>query len=111
VPEFDKTGISCKSFNILFSAIRFSYQPEQQGVQSSVRHCWALIDYFVSAFNTHRRIMVTTSEDICVDESMSRWNGQGGHWTDIRLPHYVAVDRKPENGCEIVGSCAAEATA
>ena len=38
---------------------------------------------------------------ICVDESMSRWYGQGGHWINHGLPQYVAIDRKPENGCEI----------
>jgi hypothetical protein len=37
-PEFDKTGMYRNRFNILVSAIRFSFQPEQQGVQSSVRH-------------------------------------------------------------------------
>ncbi|KAI2511132.1 Transposase IS4 [Fragilaria crotonensis] len=38
---------------------------------------------------------------ICVDESMSRWYGQGGHWINHGLPQYAALDRKPENGCEI----------
>ena len=32
---------------------------------------------------------------------MSRWYGQGGHWINHGLPQYVAIDRKPENGCEI----------
>ena len=32
---------------------------------------------------------------------MSRWYGQGGHWINHGLPMYVAIDRKPENGCEI----------
>ena len=41
------------------------------------------------------------SELICVDESMSRWYGLGGEWLDIGLPTYRAIDRKPENGCEI----------
>ena len=40
-------------------------------------------------------------DEICVDESMSRWYGQGGHWINHGLPMYVAIDRKPENGCEI----------
>jgi hypothetical protein len=38
---------------------------------------------------------------ICVDESMRCWYGQGGHWINHGLPQYVAIDRKPENGCEI----------
>jgi hypothetical protein len=36
-----------------------------------------------------------------VDESIARWYVQGGHWINIGLPHYVAIDRKPENGCEV----------
>ena len=31
---------------------------------------------------------------ICVDESISRWYGQGGDWIDFGLPHYVAIVRK-----------------
>ena len=42
---------------------------------------------------------------ICVDESISRWYGHGGHWINIGLPMYIAIDRKPENGCEIQNSC------
>lgn len=29
----------------------------------------------------------------------------GGHWIEVGLPRYVAIDRKPENGCEIQDSC------
>jgi len=29
----------------------------------------------------------------------------GGHWINIGLPHYVSIDRKPENGCEIQDLC------
>jgi hypothetical protein len=29
------------------------------------------------------------------------WYGTGGHWINKGLPHYVAIDHKPENGCEI----------
>jgi hypothetical protein len=41
---------------------------------------------------------------ICVDESISRWYGLGGSWIEVGLPHYVAIDRKPENGCELQNS-------
>ena len=41
------------------------------------------------------------SDEICVNESMSQWYGQGGHWINHGLPIYVAIDRKPENGFEI----------
>ena len=40
-------------------------------------------------------------DEICVDESISRWYGQGSHWINHGLPMYVAIDRKPENDCEI----------
>jgi Transposase IS4 len=36
---------------------------------------------------------------------MSRWYGKGGDWINDGLPHYVAIDRKPENGCEIQTAC------
>ena len=32
---------------------------------------------------------------------MSRWYGLGGYWINVGIPQYVAIDRKPENGCEI----------
>jgi hypothetical protein len=50
--------------------------------------------------STEQAILVL-SDTICVDESMSRWYGQGGHWINHGLPQYIAIDRKPENGCKI----------
>ena len=38
-------------------------------------------------------------------KSISRWYGQGGDWINFGLPHYVAIDRKPENDCDIQDSC------
>jgi hypothetical protein len=35
---------------------------------------------------------------------MSKWYGAGGHWINEGLPMYVAIDRKPENGCETQNS-------
>ena len=32
---------------------------------------------------------------------MSRWYGIEGHWINVSLPQYMAIDRKPENGCDI----------
>jgi hypothetical protein len=93
--------MSRNRFNNLSTAIRFSSQPDQQGEHSSVRYRWSLVNVFAAAINHHRKSMAMPSEVICVDESISRWYGQGGHWIDIGLPHYVAIDRKPENGCEI----------
>jgi hypothetical protein len=93
--------MSRNRLNDLCAAIRLSHQPESQGDQSSDRYRWALVEDFVAASNNHRISIVTLAESICVVESISCWYGQGGHWIDVGLPHYVAIDRKPENGCEI----------
>ncbi len=55
-------------------------------------------------FNQHRVETFPPSDLICVDKSISRWYGQGGNWINHGLPMYVAIDRKPENGCEIQNS-------
>ena len=41
------------------------------------------------------------SDLICVDENMSKCYRTGGHYINIYLPNYIAVDRKPQSGCEI----------
>jgi hypothetical protein len=66
---------------------------------------WRLIDDFVKSFNDHRIKQFVASDLICVDESMSRWYGQGGSWINMGLPMYVAIDRKPDSGCEIQTAC------
>jgi Transposase IS4 len=68
---------------------------------SSERHRWQHVDDFVSSINAHREAHVQPSEILCADESISKWNGLGGHWIDIGVPNYIAIDRKPESGCEI----------
>lgn len=60
-----------------------------------------LVDDHVEKFNRCRANNFVPSHEICCDESMSRWYGMGGDWINRGLPHYVAIDRKPENGCEI----------
>ena len=69
------------------------------------QHWWKLVDDFVANFNNHRANYFNPSDTICVDESMSHWYGQGGHWINHGLPQYVAIVRKPENGCEIQQNC------
>jgi Transposase IS4 len=68
------------------------------------RYRWRLIDDFVRRFNEHRPQTLSPSDVVCVDESMSKWRGAGGHWISEGLPMYVVIDRKPENGCEIQNS-------
>ena len=64
------------------------------------------VDGFVKRFNDYRQDFYSPSEKNCVDESISRWYGEGGHWINIGLPMYVAIDRKPENDCEIQNAAA-----
>ena len=77
--------------------------PRPEGMTSE-QHRWRLIDDFVDHFNEHRAQFFSPSTYICSDESLSRWYGQGGDWINMGLPTYVAIDRKPDNGCEIQNS-------
>jgi hypothetical protein len=76
-------------------------QKKDLGGVTSEQHRWMLVDDFVLNFNSHHESQVVPSWVLCVDESISRWYGQGGDWINLGLPMYVAIDRKPENGCEI----------
>lgn len=93
-----------RRFDLLWSSLTFSGgAPDAQpapGLGSEQRR-WARVNDFVESINAHRSSRVTPADTICVDESISRWYGQGGHWISRGLPMYVAIDRKPENGCEI----------
>ena len=101
-PQFGLTGMSKHRFEDLFRSLRWSLQPDTpDDGTSSEQYRWKLVDDFVKNFNDHRANYFNPSDQICVDESMSRWYGQGGHWINHGLPQYVAIDRKPENGCEI----------
>ncbi len=109
-PQFGtKTGMSRRRFDLLWQHIRFGNQPKDiQDGMSHEAHRWLLVDNHVKRFNEHRAAVVTPSGIICVDESISRWYGLGGLWINIGLPMYVAIDRKPENGCEIQDSADGE---
>jgi Transposase IS4 len=98
---FGKTGMSRNRFDQTSAYIRFSDQPKTQGEVSSVRYRWMLVNEIVSAVNTHRRTMITSSELISVDKSIASCYGQGVHWIDMGLPHCAAINRKPENGCDV----------
>jgi Transposase IS4 len=104
-PNFGRLGMNRKRFDEIWKNIRFAYQPtEKHPDMSSERQRWLLVDGFVKNFNDHRKETFIPSDLICVDESISRWYGQGGDWINHGLPMYVAIDRKPENGCEIQNS-------
>ena len=63
------------------------------------------MDDFVETFNDYRCARYNPSDRICVDKSISKWYEVVGHWINIGLTNYVAMDRKPENGCEIKDAC------
>ena len=94
-----RTGMPRAKFDALWSSVAFSKQVVDGGDSEESR--WQLIEDFVSNTNLHRSARVTPSDLICVDESMSNWYRQGGHWILKGLPMYVAIDRKPEKGCEV----------
>jgi len=93
-------------FDVLWRYHRWSDQPVDRPVgMSSEEHRWSLVFGHRDRFNAWRASNFVPSDCICVDESISRWYGLGGHWINLGLPQYVAIDRKPENGCEIQDAC------
>ena len=101
-PSFGLTGMPRKRFNDLWMCIRFSDQPcNRPSEVTSEQYRWRLVDDFVKNFNKHGVQNFFPLDEICINKSMSWWYGQGGHWINHGLPMYVAIDRIPENGCEI----------
>ncbi len=89
--------ISRHRFETLQRCIRFGRTP----VTPVTFDRWGPVVDFVNAINDHRRKKVIPCETICVDESISLWYVIGGSWILKGLLNYVALDRKPENGCEL----------
>ena len=106
-PNLGKTtGMSRNRFDQLWRYIVWSDRPsERPDNMSHEEWRWALIQDFVDNFNKHREEYFSPSWLLCADESISRWYGLGGTWINIGLPMYVAMDRKPEHGCEIQNCC------
>jgi hypothetical protein len=101
-PNFGATGMKRHRFEDIMRDVRWSDQPEVRAEGGGFKqHQWLLVDDFVKRFNVHRAANVQPSKQICVDESMSRWYGNGGNWVNLGIPQYIAIDRKPENGGEI----------
>ena len=55
----------------------------------------------MKAINDHRDLYVYPSDHLCFDENISWYYGLGGYWIKVGIQHYVAYDRKPDNGCEL----------
>jgi Transposase IS4 len=108
-PNFgERTGMTRDRFHTLFRYMVWSTQPSirPEGMLSEA-YRWLLVEDFVKNFNDHRANLFSPGWQVCVDESISRWYGLGGHWINIGLPMYVAMDRKPEDGLEIQNACCA----
>lgn len=100
-PNFGK-AMARHRFEELHRYIVWSFQPPERDPGMSLEQWrWMRVSGWVERFNLHRKENYSPSSLICVDESISRWYGLGGNWINIGLPHYVAIDRKPEDGCEI----------
>ena len=96
-------------FKEIFICQRYSKQPAQRPADvSSEQYRWMLVDDHVLLFNKNRAKIITPTGTIVVDESISRWYGIGGDWINAGLPMYIAMDQKPEDGCEIQDSCDGE---
>ena len=101
-----RTGMSRERYDQLQQHMSWSFQPSHRPEgMSSESHRWMLVDGFVQCFNDHRKKHFMPGSTICVDESISRWYGLGGHWINMGLPAYIAFDQKPEDGCEIQNAC------
>lgn len=87
-PDFDTlTGMSRDRFNDLWKNMRLSSQLDTRpDDMSSEKYRWMLVDDSIEAFNQHRSAFFYVSDQLCVDESFSRWYGQGGAWINMGLP-------------------------
>ena len=101
-PDLNSTGMKRHRFEEIWAALQFSFQPElrPEGM-SDAEYRWLLVDGFVEIFNKYRAETFHPGGRICIDESILRWYGLGGKFVNKGLPHYVEMERKPENGCEI----------
>ena len=78
--EFGKTGMGHDIFKEIFSEQRYSEQPPYRPSNvSSEQYQWILVDDHIANFNKNRARKYHPSDSICVDESMYRWYGIGGH--------------------------------
>ena len=98
----EKTGMSRNRFDALFRYVTWSFQPKERPEEmSSEDYRWMMVDDHVDLFNAHCKEYCSPLWKICVDKSMSKWNGLGGTWFNIGLPNFITMDRKPEDGAEI----------
>ena len=77
----------CAQFDNLWMCIHFSHQPPACPLDmSSEQYHWRLVDDFINNFNKHWAQNYFLSNEICVNESMSEWYGQGSHLINHGYP-------------------------
>ncbi len=60
-----------------------------------------LVDDFVANINKYRARTFVPGGHLEADESMIRWYRVGGSFVDAGIPHYAAIEHKPNNGAKI----------
>ena len=60
-----------------------------------------LVDNFVDNINDYCARTFVPGSHLEADESMIRWYGVGGSYVDTGIPHYAAIECKPDNGSKI----------
>jgi len=88
-PQFSKMMLPNR-FEEIYRVIQFGPYLANSDVSSSQLRR-PRVKPFVNAIYAHRRQNVAPSESISMDESMLRWYGLGGNWSQIGLPNYVAM--------------------
>ncbi|KAL3821904.1 hypothetical protein ACHAXA_008438 [Cyclostephanos tholiformis] len=68
---------------------------------SSEQYRWMLVDNFVDNINEYRARTFVPGGHLEADESIIHWYGVRGSFVDAGIPHYAAIERKPDNGAEI----------
>ena len=61
----------------------------------------AALQGFLEAIKEHRGEHVVVPQLLFLSEPISRWSGIESEWIDAGSPHYVKLDRKPEQEMEI----------
>ena len=87
----------------MWYAVRWSRQPPEQphGMLLEQYH-WMLVNNFVANINKYRARMFVPGGHLEADQSMICWYGVGGSFVDAGIPHYAAIERKPNNCAEIL---------
>jgi Transposase IS4 len=81
-----RVDMSRDRFNDRWNYMQFSNQPATKPDHvSSEKYRWMLVNDFVEAFNGHQAYYFVVSDRLCIDESFSRWYGQGGAWINMGL--------------------------